>query len=205
VCDVFGRCTIAGPISGNKVDRKAPTITIGAPVSGALFAVGQSVTPSFSCNDGGSGVASCTSNGVVTSTIGTRTFTVTAVDAVGNVSTLSRSYTVGYRICLLYNPNKPSPKNSATPIKLRLCDASGANHSTASIELAAVTVDGVHTPPPFPGSSNTDFLFRFDTSSQSYIYNLDSSQLPIGKGSHTLEFSVDGEQLAPYVAPFALK
>jgi hypothetical protein len=205
VCDVFDRCSTAGPITGNKVDRKAPTIAITTPVAGAVFSVGQSVTPSFTCTDGGSGVASCTSNGVNTATVGTRTFTVTAIDAVGNTSTLSRTYTVGYRICLLYNPTKPSPRGGTVPIKLQLCNAAGANLSSSAIQLRALTVDGVLTPPPFPGSSNDDFFFRYVASTQSYIYNLDTGVLPIGRGAHTLQFSVGGTALAAYEAPFALK
>jgi hypothetical protein len=205
VCDLLGRCTTAGPVTGNRVDRKAPTISITTPAAAAVFTVGQSVTPAFTCTDGGSGVASCTSNGVDTSTVGTRTFTVTAVDAVGNTATLSRTYTVGYRICLLYSPAAKKPVGSTVPIKLQLCNAAGQNLSSSTIQLRAVTVDHVLTPPPFPGSSNDDFFFRFNTSNQSYIYNLDTSQIPIGRGPHTLQFSVGGVTLAAYEAGFTLK
>ncbi len=37
VCDVVGNCTTAAPITGNKVDKKAPTIAIASPTAGATY------------------------------------------------------------------------------------------------------------------------------------------------------------------------
>ena len=34
VCDIAGHCTTAGPIGGNKIDRKAPRLTLPAAVDG---------------------------------------------------------------------------------------------------------------------------------------------------------------------------
>jgi hypothetical protein len=55
------------------------------------------VTPAFTCTDaGGSGVASCTAAAAIdTTSIGPKTFTVTAVDNAGNTSTASVTYAVG--------------------------------------------------------------------------------------------------------------
>ena len=53
VCDRLAQCTVAGPIAGNKVDKKAPTITITAPVAGS-YSIGQVVNAAFTCTDGGS-------------------------------------------------------------------------------------------------------------------------------------------------------
>lgn len=79
-------------------DTTAPTITIDSPVHHGLYGLGASVSPVFSCQDevGGSGLASCTGPALLdTSSIGPRTFTVTAVDNAGNTSTASVSYAVG--------------------------------------------------------------------------------------------------------------
>ena len=92
VCNTVGGCTTAGPITGNKVDKKPPTITITSPAANATYQLNASVAASYACSDGGSGVASCqgpVANGspINTSSTGTKTFTVTATDTVGNPST----------------------------------------------------------------------------------------------------------------------
>ena len=80
-----------------KRDATAPVITITRPANGATYAVGENVTSSFGCTD--ARMQSCTgtlANGAAldTSTPGTKTFTVNALDLAGNTSTLVRTYTV---------------------------------------------------------------------------------------------------------------
>ena len=99
VCDKAGNCATAGPIGGNKIDRKNPTITLTSPLNGATFELNQSVASSFSCADDGSGLVSCIGNVVGGSPIdtassGVKAFIVTALDAAGNMSTASATYTV---------------------------------------------------------------------------------------------------------------
>ena len=207
VTDVVGNSVVAGPYSPYKVDLSAPTITITTPAVNAIYGLGAVVTPVFNCADLGSGIAvgSCTGSSATldTSALGTRTFTVTAVDVAGNRTTLSRSYIVGYNICLQYDPNKPNPLGGTMVIKLQLCNAAGVNLSSPSIAVVATLIDGSVTPPPnFQGSSNLGNAFRF--SSGSYIYNLDTSQLPtVGAGVHSLGFTVNG--VGTYAAQFTLK
>ena len=99
VCDVVGNCSTAAPITGNKVDKKAPTIAIASPMAGATYGLKAKVGASYACSDGGAGMTSCTgpvANGslVNTSSKGTNTFAVTAIDTVGNSSTVSVTYSV---------------------------------------------------------------------------------------------------------------
>ena len=102
VCDAVGNCATAGPVTGNKIDRKQPTITLTTPADGANYAViGPAVVVSYACSDAGSGVASCTGTQPDGSTLptglfalGTHTFTVTATDNVGNVTTVTHTYRV---------------------------------------------------------------------------------------------------------------
>ena len=99
VCDVVGNCSTAAPITGNKVDKKAPTIAIALPMAGATYGLNAKVGASYACSDGGAGMTSCTgpvANGslVNTSSKGTKTFAVTAIDTVGNSSTVSVTYSV---------------------------------------------------------------------------------------------------------------
>lgn len=78
-----------------RIDRRAPAIAIGTPGENATFTAGTAVTPAFACDDaGGSGVASCDGSAVDTSSPGTRTFTVVAVDRLGHRAQASRTYTV---------------------------------------------------------------------------------------------------------------
>jgi hypothetical protein len=89
VCDTADNCATAGPVGGNMIDRKAPTIAISAPALNANFVLGQAVASNYSCTDAGSGVQSCsgttaTGANIGTSTIGTRSFTVNSTDMVGN-------------------------------------------------------------------------------------------------------------------------
>ncbi|MCU1390462.1 MAG: hypothetical protein JWL72_3800 [Ilumatobacteraceae bacterium] len=85
-----------------KVDTAAPTIVLATPATGATYANGQAVTASFACSDALSGIVTSTgcagtkANGIAvpTTTAGTFTFTVTATDIAGNVTTKSVTYTV---------------------------------------------------------------------------------------------------------------
>jgi hypothetical protein len=97
VCDVAGNCAAAGPITGMKVDRLGPAITITAPTG--TYSVGQVVKAAYSCTDAGSGVATCSGtvaggNAVDTATAGTHSFTVDATDAAGNHTQRVVSYAV---------------------------------------------------------------------------------------------------------------
>ena len=99
VCDLVGNCSTAAPITGNKVDKKAPTIAIALPMAGATYGLNAKVGASYACSDGGAGMTSCTgpvANGslINTSSKGTKTFAVTAIDIVGNSSTVSVTYSV---------------------------------------------------------------------------------------------------------------
>lgn len=99
VCDVVGNCTSAGPLNGNKIDRKAPVIGITTPGSGVDYLLNQSVSAGYLCSDGGSGISSClgtvvNGSGIDTATVGTKSFTVNTTDNVGNTATQTVVYTV---------------------------------------------------------------------------------------------------------------
>lgn len=99
VCDVAGNCATAGPVTGIKVDRKAPSITIAAPTDGAQITQGSAPVAAYTCVDSGSGSGTCQGTVAVglpvpTAAPGQATFSVTATDAVGNSTTATAAYTV---------------------------------------------------------------------------------------------------------------
>jgi hypothetical protein len=83
-----------------RIDKTDPQVHPVTPADGATFVQHEEVTAAFGCTDaGGSGVDRCTGtadNGapIDTSTVGVKTFTVTAVDGAGNTTTEVRSYEV---------------------------------------------------------------------------------------------------------------
>ncbi|MFN2642497.1 MAG: PxKF domain-containing protein [Actinomycetota bacterium] len=85
------------------VDNTAPAIFLTTPPAGGtgVYAPNQSVPESYTCVDGGSGIASCTDSNVgtqlATSTIGTKSFTVNGSDVAGNAAApVSTTYKIAY-------------------------------------------------------------------------------------------------------------
>ncbi len=110
IFDVAGNSTTQGPFGPFEVDKKAPTIsTPSLSVTNPVF--GQSLTATYTCADGGSGVVLCAptqqstqipptasitiTSPVDTSSVGSHTFTAYSQDLVGNPSSSPLSYTVG--------------------------------------------------------------------------------------------------------------
>ena len=96
--DVAGN-TASNTHTGIKIDTVAPLIRFFSPGDGQSYVQGAAVSASYSCSDNSSGVAGCTGdlpNGqpVPTDTLGPHTFTVTATDVAGNVTTIVHTYTV---------------------------------------------------------------------------------------------------------------
>lgn len=103
VCDKAGNCTTAGPIAGNKIDRRAPEIGLG-PDSGSYDAP---LTFNWDIVDSSSGINAATCgvkiDDIAVSTncsgsqailAGTHSVIITASDNAGNIGSDSRNYTV---------------------------------------------------------------------------------------------------------------
>jgi lysophospholipase L1-like esterase len=97
--DVNGNLS-ASEILTVRIDKTDPQVHPVTPAEGATFVQHEQVEAAFDCTDaGGSGLASCTGTvdggePIDTSTVGRKTFTVTAVDGAGNTTTEVRSYQV---------------------------------------------------------------------------------------------------------------
>ncbi len=96
------------------IDATAPQVILTTPAADATYAIGQVVKADFRCLDSGSGVTSCTGTKAVgaaidTSTVGDKTFTVTARDAAGHTTTVTRTYHVTWPFTGFLFPVKNPP------------------------------------------------------------------------------------------------
>jgi lysophospholipase L1-like esterase len=199
ICDLAGNCVTAGPITGNKVDKKAPDITVSSPTSGS-YLLNEIVASSYGCDDQGSGLANCSGtvadgSQIDTAYPGVKVFQVQAADQVGNVSIQEINYNVTYNLCLLYDPGKSYKKGSTVPIRLQLCDAADVNFSDASITLNSVDLvkidNSASSEVASSGNANPDNNFRYDSDLHGYIYNLSTKDL--STGTWALKFTVTGD------------
>jgi hypothetical protein len=115
--DAVGNTDVAGPLGGNKVDKKGPVVTLACPAAPVIK--DTSASASWSATDGGSGVAAPASGSLAvdTSSVGTQSASApagTAVDSVGNASPPSAlcSYTVVYDWHGFFQPIDNNPDQS---------------------------------------------------------------------------------------------
>jgi len=134
-------------------DTLAPTIVITSPGNNATYTVGQAVTAQFSCGDAGAGVQACTGSvadgaALPTDTPGTFTFTVDAIDNVGNPAQRSVTYTVRaqtFTFTGFFSPVDNAPvvnrvkAGSAVPVKFSL----GGDHGLSIFAAGFPRVDRV--------------------------------------------------------------
>ena len=201
VCDGGGNCVDVVPVGGNRVDRKPPAIDVTSPRPDAVYVFHQAVVGSFSCADGGSGVASCSAssdNGhpIPTSSVGASAFSVVAADQVGNSRTVSIPYAVTYALELAEDGNATAKERETSQLAVRIADALGVNQSAASVQLRATGIVS------FDGTTHvelTDSMLRFDP--RSGVYRLDVNTGRLRPGSYRLKIEVSGDPVA-HVVPF---
>jgi microsomal dipeptidase-like Zn-dependent dipeptidase len=214
VCDVDpggANCSAVQAITGIRVDKKPPTITLTTPPGGIpVYTVNQSVTAQYSCVDGGSGLQTCAgpvaSGAPLDTNVGVHSFTVNTTDNVNNAASTAHPYNVAFAICPLYDSAVTKKAGSTVPIKLQLCDANGRNLSSAAIVVhaAGVTLTSTNTPAALgdSGNANPDFDFRYDSALGGYIFNL--STKGYGAGTYVLNFTA-GSDPTTHAASFAVR
>jgi hypothetical protein len=198
-----------------KIDNAAPRVAFSTPPAGEPYLLSQPVAASYSCidrvdgTDGGVGVASCNgtaANGsnINATAIGTYTFTVNTADKLGNATSQSTSYRVTYKICLKYDPTKPSGARGYV-FSVQICNYNNVNQSVMSINLTSTAVDSNPARLKALGNLNPSNVFLYGPGTSpgaSYTYNLDTKGLT--NGSHVLNFTVQGDPVA-HTAPFIIK
>jgi hypothetical protein len=198
-----------------KIDNTAPRVAFATPPAGEPYLLNQPVAASYSCIDrvdgidGGVGVATC--NGpvpvgstITTSPVGTYTFTVNTADKLANATSQSTTYHVTYKICLQYDPTKPSGGRGYV-FTVQICDYNNINMSIVGIHLTATAVDGDPAKAKPLGNLNPGNVFLYGPGTApgaNYLYNLDTNGL--SSGSHLLYFTVEGDPVVHSI-PFILK
>lgn len=105
--------------------------------------------------------------------------------------------TPSYDVCRLFDASRSFKAGRVAPLKIRLCDGSGANRSNPSLVLTAtglVQLDGSASSvlePDSPGQANPDGLFRYDAALGGYVFNLSTAGLTTG--TWELQFRVSGD------------
>lgn len=132
------------------IDLTPPQLAVTTPAAGATVGAFSTVTAQFSCSDALSGSASCSgtvANGepLPTGTPGARTFTATAADFAGNVSTTTRDYSVASLVFERFiEPLRRSPTfngvtaGSLVPIRWRMLSAGQVVTNPAAFQSLTV-------------------------------------------------------------------
>lgn len=169
--------------SGINIDKTAPTIGV---TQNLIYITGQAATSDAACTDALSGIEVCSISSIVTSSVGAHSYVVSATDKAGNSATVTVNYSVKYDFRGFLSPADKSTnkQGSAIPVKFQLFDASGNPVSTAT---ATITVDG--NAATSTGSSSTGNYFRYDPTSQQYIFNLNTK--PLSVGTHLIVVKLD--------------
>ena len=163
-------------------DSQGPQITIAAPINHGVFYLGQPVPASYSCFDDG-GVLSCTNpvaNGqnIDTSSLGQKTFTVTASDLEGHLASATATYTVVFKFGGFLQPvdNLPSlntlSAGQAVPVKFTLNGNQSLSIFVAgSPSSAAISCDATAPLDPVEQTvTNSTSGLNYDGASGQYTY-----------------------------------
>ncbi len=152
------------------IETDAPTVTLTSPTEGAVYTQNQPVTATYSCADpaGGSGLVECSApvaSGQLMpmNTPGPGTFTVTAKDAAGNVTTVTRSYTVLRAENVNGNVNGSVPATlalslGAAPTFPSLVPGVGATYTASTLANVVSSAGDALLSVSDPSSQNTGHL-----------------------------------------------
>jgi hypothetical protein len=191
-------------------DTTPPVVTITSPVDGATYMQGQVVTPAWTATDPDDATLTTTAPATVdTSTVGTHTYTVTAVDAAGNSGTASVTYTVPFASAGIMQPVNPNGSSifkagSTIPLKFTLTDAAGlpATGLTPTLFFTKISngVLGTEMEAISTSQASTGNTFR-ETSPGVYMFNLSTKTMASG----TYQVRIDLGNGASMTGRFSLK
>jgi parallel beta-helix repeat protein len=196
------------------IDKTKPTITITTPIA-TNYLLNQNVLADWTASDASSGIDTAigttpSGNSIDTGTVGSKTFTVTATDNAGNSYTQTVAYSVGYIYGGILQPIEADGSSifkfgSTVPVKFQLKDYNGNYVSSAVAKLTLKKVSdsilGDEIEAISTSAATTGNLFRYDSTSNQYIFNLGTKSL--SKGTWKLTISLDDGTL--YSVQISLK
>lgn len=195
ISDIAGNSTTQGPFGPFQVDKKPPAITTPSlSVASPMF--GQSVTASYTCTDGGSGVVLCApaqqsqqipptpsvtiSSPVDTSTVGPHTFTAYSQDLAGNPSSSAVDYTVGQAVPTLTWP---------TPAAIPYGTALSATQLNATASVPGAFVYNPAAGAVLPAGTHTLSVTFTPTDTNNYASATSTVQLVVNQVTPTVTWA----------------
>ncbi|HET6825093.1 MAG TPA: PxKF domain-containing protein, partial [Amnibacterium sp.] len=189
VSDVAGNSATAS--LAIKIDTTGPTLTTAnVNIQGGTYTLGAVPAPTCSAKDDLSGLASCTvtlTGGGNASGVGMFTYSATAIDKVGNPTTIPGSYKVIYRWDGFLQPINDTAHQigtsvsvfkagSTVPVKFQLKNAAGTVVKAATAPEWLNPVKGTAMSVPVNDSAtaasvDSGSAFTYDSSSGQYQYN----------------------------------
>ncbi|MFC5178745.1 PxKF domain-containing protein [Nocardioides taihuensis] len=199
--------TASAEVTGIKLDKTAPGVTWGGPLTdgGSYYFGSVPAAPTCAATDALSGPASCTTSGY-SAAVGTHTVTATATDVAGNDTTATRTYTVlawslrGYYAPVDVNGVLNTVKGGST-VPLKFEAFAGAREIATTTELGATfTVKGVSCPGATTPVDDIELTttggttFRYDGTAGQFIQNWQTPRSP-GSCYRVLTTTADGSVL----------
>jgi len=201
---------------------KAPSVTtVTCPAS--VVYTGSAIEPCTAAVTGAGALSQALTVSYVNNTgVGTATASASYPgDANHFGSNGSKTFTITFKICLLYDPTKSHKAGSTAPLKFYLCDANGNDVSSSGIVVQATslskvdsTASGILDDSGYANSPENNF--RYDATlgpTGGYIFNL-STKSPspalgqkntLSTGTWKLTFTVGGATAAEYSLQFDVK
>ncbi len=175
----------------------------GTPTGSVTFSDGSTTLQTVALSSGQAGLTTSTL------TVGSHTITAQYNPDTSAFAPSSGTLTerIEYGICTLYDQTKSVKSGAAYPIKLYLCNATGADVSSSTIVLHATSIVGLSTfsgTVEDTGNANPDSDFRFDSTlgpSGGYIFNLSTQGL--ASGTYNLLFTA-GSDPVTHSVPFGV-
>lgn len=170
------------------IDKTPPTLTLTYP---AKVLLKQPVSVEWTASDAVSAIDGQSSGSVSvdTNAIGTKTGSMSVQDLAGNSVSKSWSVTIEYKYIGFLQPVDPDGKSvfkwkSTVPVKFQLTDYNGNYISTAKayMKTAKITdqVTGDDIEAVSTSTATEGNLFRYDATSNQYIFNLATKPLSVG-------------------------
>jgi len=194
-----------------KIDTTDPVVTFdsSAPTVYLLYEV---AAVNWDASDATSGLATPASGSedLDTNSVGSKYIEVTATDNAGNSETYRFNYTVQYNFGGILHPINSDgtsvfKQGSTIPVKFQLRDANGdfVTNATATISLTKISngTTGEVNEPITTGNANTGNLFRYDSTSNQYIFNLGTRNLTVG----TYRITINPGDGIPRTVQFGLR